>query len=57
MRKFVSVICLVLIMAVAGCTEDDKVKVKNEKPVIAKKYSVANGTFNIPGDITIITIN
>jgi len=57
MRILVSAFCLVLIMATAGCAEDDKLKVETEKPVVARKYSSANRTFNVPGDITIITIN
>ena len=57
MRMFACVFCLLLIMAMAGCAEDDKLKVETQKPVIAGKYSAANSTFNIPGDITTLSIN
>ena len=57
MRILASAFCLLFIMATAGCAEDEKFKVETQKPVIAGKYSSANGTFNVPGDITSLTIN
>jgi len=56
-RILVSAVCFMIFMAMAACTKDDKLKVEPEKPVIAGKYSSANGTFNVPGDITSLTIN
>jgi len=57
MRVCVCVVCLLIFAVSTACTEDDKLKVETKKNVVARKCSSADGTFNVPGDITSLTIN